>query len=89
MATVDLAEQAEEARQDGLMEVIKLLQSPEDLNRLHELRTDFSNKHKANKAGVSGVMQSQVEAIRMGVNLLDKAHRCIMRIGCNLEKINE
>ncbi|GAX84704.1 hypothetical protein CEUSTIGMA_g12126.t1 [Chlamydomonas eustigma] len=89
MSAVDLSHQALEAKELGVSEVLKLLQKPEDLNRLHELTVDYQNKLKANKAGISSVVQTQVEATRQGVNLLDKAHRSILKLRSSLDRINQ
>jgi exocyst complex component 3 len=50
---------------------------------------DYQNKLKANKAGISSVVQTQVEATRQGVNLLDKAHRSILKLRSSLDRINQ
>jgi hypothetical protein len=42
MSVVDLSNQALEAKEQGVNEVLKLLQKPDDLNRLHELTGMFS-----------------------------------------------
>lgn len=81
--------QAFEAKEAGIIEVLKLLQHPEDLSRLHELRADYTNKLRANKAGISSVVQSQVEAIRQGTNLVEKAYRSILKLRAALARINE
>lgn len=86
---VDLTNQASEAREQGLAEVFKLLSNPDDLSRLSEIRTDFHNKFKASKTGISSVVQSQIEATRLGVGLLDKAHRTVVKLCSNLDKINQ
>jgi exocyst complex component 3 len=88
MSVVDLSHQALEAKEQGINEVLRLLQQPEDLARLHELTVDYQNKLRANKAGISSVVQTQVEATRQGVGLLDKAHRCILKLRGSLDRIN-
>lgn len=75
MSAVDLSQQALEAKEQGIAEVLRLLSSPEDLKRLHELTVDYQNKLRANQQGISSVVQTQMEATRQGMGLLDKAHR--------------
>ena len=84
---MDLSHQAIEAKEQGIKEILKLLQTPDDLARLHELRTDYHNKLRASKQGVSSVVQTQVEATRQGVSLLEKAHRSVLKLRSSLDQI--
>ena len=86
--SVDLSQQASEAKELGIKEILKLLQTPEDLQRLHELRIDYGNKLKASQQGISSVVQTQVEATRQGVGLLDKGHRSVLKLRSCLDRIN-
>lgn len=52
--------QALEARGQGLQEVYKLLQQPEDLEKLPDLIREYETKLKACKGGLSGLAHSQV-----------------------------
>lgn len=88
LTCLSIRPQADEAREQGIEEVLKLLQLPDDLSRLPGLRTDYQNKYKATKAGISSVIQSQVEAIRWGVDLLERSHECIVKLRSKLDNIN-
>ncbi len=79
--------QALAAREEGLAEVYRLLQQPEDLERLPDLIHEYENKVKANKQGLSALMQSQVEAVRAGLELLDKSHRHVLKLRACLDSI--
>ena len=84
----DLSQQAVEAKEAGIKEILKLLTNPEDLARMHELRTDYHNKLRACRQGISSVVQTQVEATRQGVALLDKGHRSVIKLRSSLDRIN-
>lgn len=86
---VDLSQQAVDAKEGGIAEVVKLLQQPEDLNRLPDLLLEYENKLRANKSTLSSVVQSQVEAARHGLELLDKSHRHIVKLRSCLEKTHQ
>eukprot|EP00798_Chlamydomonas_sp_ICE-L_P031950 gene31949-33734_t len=72
--------QAQEARESGTQEVLKLLQQPEDLNRLQELRVEYDNKARIASGALSSIVQSQVEATRNGLELLERSQRHVMKL---------
>jgi hypothetical protein len=78
-----------EAKEAGAAEVAKLLQQPEDLERLPALRAEYDQRHKANKQQLSATIQSQVENARYGLELLDKSHRNIAKLRTCLDKIEQ
>mmetsp|Transcript_30706 Transcript_30706/g.68015 ORF Transcript_30706/g.68015 Transcript_30706/m.68015 type:complete len:793 (+) Transcript_30706:137-2515(+) len=85
---VDISSQAVEAKEQGIQEVLKLLQQPEDLARLSEIRHDYANKLKANRAAMSSVIQSQVDATRHGMDLLERSHKYAEKLRGSLHKIH-
>eukprot|EP00198_Chlamydomonas_reinhardtii_P014261 XP_001703598.1 component of the exocyst complex [Chlamydomonas reinhardtii] len=87
--TTDLAEQALSAKEQGLIEVIKLLQHPEDLSRLADITTEYESRHRSAKATLSAMVQSQVEATRLGMDLLERAHRHITKLQAALDRIDK
>jgi len=68
---------------------VKLLQQPEDLAKLPELLLEYENRLNANNAAVSSLVQSQVEAARRGLELLDKSHRHVLKLRTCMDKIHE
>lgn len=87
-ASVNISEQAVEAREQGLLEVVRLLQQPEDLARLAALRAEYDQRHRHHKQQLSGTIQAQVEAARFGLELLDKSHRNIARLRAVIDRID-
>jgi hypothetical protein len=81
--------QAVEAKEAGAAEVAKLLQQPEDLERLPALRAEYDQRHKGHKQQLSATIQSQVENARFGLELLDKSHRNIAKLRTCLDKIEQ
>ena len=81
--------QALAAQQAGRDEVVRLLQQPEDLARLPELLAEYESRLKTSKAAVSSLVQSQVEAARRGIELLDKSHRHVLKLRSCMDRINQ
>jgi hypothetical protein len=46
---------------------VRLLQQPDDLARLPQLRAEYDGKHRANKAALSATLQGQVCVVCVGV----------------------
>jgi hypothetical protein len=57
--------QAAAAKAAGLAEACRLLQQPEDLARLHDLASEYTNKLKASKAALSALIASQASTQRV------------------------
>ncbi|GLC43723.1 hypothetical protein PLESTM_001508500 [Pleodorina starrii] len=85
---VDLAEQALAAKEQGIVEILRLLQHPDDLGRLADITAEYESRHRSAKATLSAMVQSQVEATRLGMDLLDRAHRHILKLQGALERID-
>ncbi|EFJ41029.1 hypothetical protein VOLCADRAFT_119802, partial [Volvox carteri f. nagariensis] len=85
---IDLAEQALSAKEQGIAEILRLLQHPEDLSRLADITAEYESRHRTAKATLSAMVQSQVEATRMGMDLLERAHRHIVKLQAALERID-
>ena len=86
--SVDLAMQAAQARDEGIAEIAKLLQQPEDLAKLPDLLVEYTSKVKANAATISSLVQSQVEASRRGLDLVDRSNRHVLKLRGCLDKIH-
>lgn len=67
--------QALSAKEQGLIEVIKLLQHPEDLSRLADITTEYESRHRSAKATLSAMVQSQVRELE---NLGERVWECCM-----------
>ncbi len=50
-------QQALEAKEAGIADVVRLLQQPEDLARLPQLRAEYDQRHRSNKAQLSATVQ--------------------------------
>ncbi|KAJ9533070.1 hypothetical protein QJQ45_018170 [Haematococcus lacustris] len=85
---VDLSYLAGKAKQAGCQEVLKLLQEPEDLLKLPDLISEYASKAQANKASLSSLVRSQVEAARRGLDLVDKSHRHVLKLRSNIDSIH-
>lgn len=79
---------AGKAKQAGCQEVLKLLQEPEDLLKLPDLISEYASKAQANKASLSSLVRSQVEAARRGLDLVDKSHRHVLKLRSNIDSIH-
>ncbi|GFR49228.1 hypothetical protein Agub_g11227 [Astrephomene gubernaculifera] len=86
---VDLAEQALQAKEQGINEILRLLQRPEDLSRLADITAEYESRHRSAKATLSAMVQSQVESIRQGMDLLERARRHITKLQAALDKIDK
>ncbi|GBF89218.1 exocyst complex component Sec6 [Raphidocelis subcapitata] len=84
---VDIGQMAFEAAEAGVAEVVRLLQAPEDLERLPQLVTDAQGRARANQAALSAALGAQVDAARYGLELLDRSHRHIARLRSAIEEI--
>eukprot|EP00877_Chromochloris_zofingiensis_P004011 jgi/Chrzof1/13610/Cz08g04030.t1 len=81
-------QQALESKDAGVQDVVRLLQQPEDLGRLFQLRAEYDSKYRSNKVQLTATVQSQVEAARYGLELLDKSHRHIAKLRVCIDKID-
>lgn len=86
---LDIAQQALAAKEHGINEVVRLLQHPEDLSRLPDIRLEFENRARVAKTSLSSMVQSQVEATRLGMELLDRSHRHILKLQAALDQIDK
>ncbi|WIA31171.1 hypothetical protein OEZ86_001178 [Tetradesmus obliquus] len=100
---VDLDQQGQEARDAGVSDVCRLLAAPEDLARLHQLRTEVSSKLASSRSTLSSTTAAQVDAARTlssttaaqvdaaryGLQLLDKSHRHIAKLRLCIDRIDE
>lgn len=82
-------QQALESKDAGVQDVVRLLQQPEDLGRLFQLRAEYDSKYRSNKVQLTATVQSQVEAARYGLELLDKSHRHIAKLRVCIDKIDQ
>lgn len=89
MSGPDISELVVGAREAGIAEVVRLLQHHEDLEKLPELLVQYENKLNANKSAVSSLVQSQVEAARRGLELLDRSHRHVLKLRACMDQILE
>ena len=69
--------------------MVRLLQHPEDLSRLSDIRTEYENRARVAKSSLSSMVQSQVEATRLGMELLDRSHRHILKLQAALDQIDK
>ncbi|KAI8473445.1 MAG: hypothetical protein J3K34DRAFT_410769 [Monoraphidium minutum] len=79
---------APEAAEAGVGEVVRLLQTPEDLARLSQLRSDTEGRARANQAALGTALGAQVDAARYGLELLDKSHRHIAKLRTCIDDID-
>lgn len=84
----ELAEQASEAKEEGIAEVLRLLQHPQDLSRLADITAEFESRHRAAKAGLSAMVQTQIESTRLGMELLERSHRHVLKLTAALDRID-
>ncbi|KAG2492926.1 hypothetical protein HYH03_008836 [Edaphochlamys debaryana] len=84
----DLAEQALQAKEQGVVEILRLLQRPEDLARLADITAEYESRQKSAKATLSAMVQTQVESTSSGMDLLEKARRHIAKLQAALDKID-
>ena len=68
-------QKAIEAAEAGVAEVARLLQAPEDLARLPQLAADAESRAAASRAALGAALGSQVEAVRYGLELLERGRR--------------
>ncbi|KAI8463893.1 MAG: component of the exocyst complex [Monoraphidium minutum] len=85
---VDIGLMALEAAEAGVGEVVRLLQTPEDLARLSQLRSDTEGRARANQAALGTALGAQVDAARYGLELLDKSHRHIAKLRTCIDDID-
>ncbi|GIM13234.1 hypothetical protein Vretimale_16400 [Volvox reticuliferus] len=85
---IDLAEQVLSAKEQGVIEILRLLQHPEDLSRLADITAEYESRHRAARTTLSAMVQSQVESTRLGMDLLERAHRHILKLQAALERID-
>ena len=88
MSHTDASQLANEARDFALEEVCRLLQHPEDLNRLASLRAEYEKGRSANKLQLASLVQSRVEAVESSRELLDRSHKAVSKLKACFEQID-
>jgi hypothetical protein len=83
-----LKEQEQSAAEQGIADVVALLQQPEDLARLPALVRDHEARRRAARSAVAAAAQARVDALGLGMGLLAKSHRHIARLRGVLSRID-
>ncbi|KAL4437795.1 hypothetical protein ABPG77_005707 [Micractinium sp. CCAP 211/92] len=78
---------ANTARALAVQEVQRLLDSADSLKRLPQLREDVLSKQLANKAQLAAAVASQVEAAKLGLDQLTRAHQALVGMRANYAEI--
>lgn len=77
-----------EARSAAIEEVSKLLQAPEDLARVAALRAEYESKRASQKAQLTSLVQSHVEATRSGMEVLERGQKSVLKLRAAFEQID-
>lgn len=77
-----------EARSAAIEEVSKLLQAPEDLARVPALRAEYESKRATQKAQLTSLVQSHVEATRSGMEVLERGQKSVLKLKAAFEQID-
>lgn len=77
-----------EAREAAIDEICRLLQDPEDLSRLPTLMAEYESKQTLHKAQLTGLVQSNVEATKSGIEVLGKGQKLVLKLRAGFEQID-